>query len=206
MSVDTNGDSSLFVRGSHGSIELGAGGQAQVSVTAGSTAVANTLVCKQDIVAVAGGMQKNYEYISIRTQANSTPLMSATMMQISGGASNGFQFNWTKTPVRNTGSVVGLCLVSEDGIVTSGSFGSPVGGVPLTATILLNGNPLIGTDGSLCKIAVASGSSMNVVTFPQYMYAFPGASYLQVQLTASAGFATTVPTSASWLIFMDVEY
>ena len=203
MAIDTNGDSSIFIRGSKGSLELGAGSKTQVNVTANSTAVANNLVCNGDINAVAGGMQKNYEYVSIRTQAASTPLMSATFMNISGGSSNGVQFAWTKIPVRNTGSVVGLCLVSEDGTVSSGSAAAATA---LTATILLNGSPLTGTDGSLCKIAVASGSSLNVITFPQYMYPFPGASYLQVQLTASIGFTTSVLSSASWLMYMDVEY
>jgi hypothetical protein len=187
--IDSNGDGSVYIKSVNGSIKIGAGGADQVSVGAGNVTFTNSVISTGDLAA-AGGFVKSYTFYGYRVLQNSYPLMTSSMMHSSSlTAGVGAKF-FTRIPLRASGSIVGISLVAEDGVVKSGSLSASVNinDVPVASLLMFTG-------------AIAS------TTFAKDTYAFNGNSYLTVQLTASNGYYSDLATlSCSFTCIVDVEY
>jgi len=117
-------------------------------------------------------------------------LMSCSMMHSSSLTAGVGAKYFTRVPLRSSGSIIGISLVAEDGVVKSGSLSASVNinGVPMASLLMFTG-------------AIAS------TTFAKDTYAFNGNSYLTLQLTASDGYYTDLAvTSCSFTCVVDVEF
>ncbi len=191
--INTNGDGSVYINGTNGSLKMIAGNTEQMSVGAGGVAVANQLTVQGDFNAAGGGQSKEYRYYSYQTKQGSTPFMTASAYYFSGTAAavGQQQFIYTKQALRGSGSLLGLTLFSEDGTVKSGS---------LTASIYINAGA-----SALGSVIITTGS-ISSVTYAKDAAAFNGSSMMTVVLTASSGYLTDVALSCSWTLMAEVEF
>jgi len=186
--IDSNGDGSVYVKGSGGTIQIGAGNATIVTVGRSSTTVVNDLVVTGDLGA-SGGYVRSYSVYGFRVLQGAFSLMTSSMIHSSALlAGTGMKY-LTRIPLRSSGSIIGISIVAEDGIVKSGS---------LTASININDIPV-------ASLGMFTGT-MASTTFAKDLYAFNGNSYLTVALTASTGYLNSLEiTSCSFTCIVDVE-
>lgn len=192
MALNTNGDGSVYINGTNGSVRIGAGSEDRLTVGAGGVTVANQLTVQGDLNA-ASGQSKEYRYYSYRTLQGSTPFMTASSYFFSGTAAavGTQQFIYTKQALRGSGSLLGLTLFSEDGTVKSGS---------LTASVYINAGA-----SALGSVIITTGS-ISSVTYAKDAATFNGSSLMTVVLTCSSGYLTDVALSCSWTLMAEVEF
>lgn len=191
--LDSNGDSSVYVKADNaGNVKIGAGGQDRVVVGRNSTSITGDVNISQGDLNAVGGYVRTYQFVHMRTLQNSTPVMTGSVIQLSGtaAAGNSTMKFLTRVPLRGSGSIIGISLITEDGTVKSGS---------LSASVFVNGTY---TGASLLMFTGTVAST----TFAKDTYTFNGNSYLQVQLTASDQYHNDLVASCSFLCNVDVEF
>jgi len=189
--VNSNGDGSVYVKTSGRNVIIGAGGETILTVSPGNV-TAQALTVTGDVVS-AGGLVRSYNFMNYKVLQGTYPLMTASQVTISGTAAqgNGLTLYYTKVPVINSGSLLGIAVYSEDGTIKSGS---------LVATVVKNGTK------TGAALTMTTGS-VNYTTWTKDTYTFVGGDVLQIELSATAGYLNDIDVlSCSFLARLDVEY
>lgn len=185
--LSSNGDGSARIKYlDNGSIEIVTNNVQRMVLGSNGVTVTGDL-------AASGGYVRSYQFFRNNVLQNTTPVMTASVIDFSGTAAAG---NSTRTvymgiPMLKAGSVVGIALYTGTATVKSGS---------LSGTITIDGSPIAAT------IGIHTGT-VATNTFAKDTYTFNAGQVLRVQLTASSTYLTDLdPTSGSWIAVVDVEF
>ncbi len=172
-----------------------------VRVTAGGNTVVdfnpNDATFSQDIVA-PGGQLAQLTYFKNIIQGQTTAMTASAFVSASQGllAGTGAQL---KRPMLRAGSVLGLCLYTENVNFTAIGTNPFVSGA-LTASVTIDG-----ANTALTLVCEPTGSTF-VSVVAKNLYPFSASQKIGVSLTASAGYGSDhLASSASWLAVVMVE-